>query len=542
MTSWSKRIVPCALGLWFAAQPGIRATPVTGDIVDAATGQSVGARLYLQSAAGAWFLAASAETDGAAIVYARTNWVNSRAVECHTTLSAHPFRADLPPGSYTVVVERGKEYHPLVQSLEVGDAPVHVKLPLRRWANMAKRNWFSGDGHVHRSLADLPVLQLAEDLNVALPQTYWVTKAFTSPTSGDKNTEREIPSSLIRVDPTHVIWPRNTEYEIFRVGEKEHNLGAVFILNHKQPFSLGAPPMAPVGELAHRQGALLDMDKCDWSWSMMLVPVMQIDLFELANNHLWRTEFGFTNFNQPAPAFMRIPNTGRSGGERDWIEYGFQTYYALLDCGFRLRPSAGTASGVHPVPLGFSRVYVHCPRGFRYDDWIKGLGGGRSFVTTGPMLLAEIGGEVPGGKFQLQPGRQRRIKITGTVSSEEPVRSVEIVVNGVVCRTIALSPKHNRDGAFEAGFKDSVAFDGTGWVAVRCWEAREKGRIRFAHTAPSWFDDASAPLRPRKEEVAWLIDRMKVQIESNSGVLPAQAVAEYQQALAAYQNIEKQAR
>jgi len=514
---------------------------VTGVIVDSTTGQPVGARLYIQSAAGEWFFATSAVTNGTAIPYGRTNWVNPHSVECHTTLSEHPFRVELPPGDYTFTVEHGKEYHPLTQTVTVASAAVQLKFPLRRWINMAERGWFSGDGHVHRPLADLPTLLRAEDLNVALPQTYWVTKAFASPTSGDKNTEKEIPDQLIQIDATHVIWPRNTEYEISTVDGKDHNLGAVFILNHHAPFTLGAPPMRPVAEEAHRQGALLDIDKCNWAWSMMLVPVMQLDLYELANNHLWRTEYAFTNFNVPAPAFMQVSNEGRSGGERDWIDYTFKSYYALLDCGFRLRPTAGTASGVHPVPLGFGRVYVYCPHGFSYDNWMKGLGNGRSFVTTGPMLLAKIGGEVPGGKFQMKPGKPRQVKITGTVVSETPVSAIEAVVNGEVRRTISLQPIQNRAGAFEASFKDSLELDGTGWVALRCWETRDDGRSRFAHTAPSWFDDATAPLRPHREEVTWLVERMKRQIESNTGVLPPAAVAEYEQALSVYQAIEKNA-
>ena len=44
--------------------------------------------------------------------------------------------------------------------------------------------------------------------------------------------------------------------------------------------------------------------------------------------------------------------------ERGWLDFTFQNYYLLLNCGFRLRPTGGTASGVHPVPLGFGRVYV----------------------------------------------------------------------------------------------------------------------------------------------------------------------------------------
>ena len=529
------------------------ATVLTGDIIDATTASPVAARLYIQNESGDWFFPES--VGGSAVRYAKTNWVNPRAMEVHTSLSAHPFRVKLPPGRYTFTAERGKEYHPLTQQVVVGAQPLKLKMALHRWVNMAARGWFSGDVHVHRSLAELPTLLLAEDLNVALPQSYWAIQDNTRPTSsnkffgaqdstkpGDTSGEPEIPPSLIEADATHVIWPLNTEYEIYRVGDKAHNLGAVFILNHRERFKLGAPPLRPIAEEAHRQGALLDMDKCNWNWSMMLPPVMDIDLYELANNHLWRAEYAFTNFNVPAPAFMNLPDAGRSGGERDWINYTFNSYYALLDCGFRMRPTAGTASGVHPVMPGFGRVYVHCPRGFSYDDWIKGLDQGRSFVTTGPMLLAEINGEVPGGKFTLPPGRSRSVKITGTVVSEQPVKSLEVLVNGAQVQTIPLKPKRNRDGAYEARFKTSVELAGTSWVALRCWEERDGGRVRFAHTAPSWFDDATAPLRPRRAEVSWLVERMRQQIQFSTGVLSPEAVAEYQQALERYQAIEKTAR
>jgi hypothetical protein len=527
------------VALWPGCALAVR---LAGNITDADTGVPLAARLYLQNAAGEFGFVQSAAAQGRAVPYARNNWINSRSIEVHTSLSAHGFQADLPPGTYTVTVERGKEYLPQSVTVDLGTAPLRIELKLKRWINLAARGWYSGDGHVHRSLAELPTLLLAEDLNVALPQTYWVTKAFNPPTGGDKNTETNIPAQLLKADDTHVIWPRNTEYEIFSVGEKDHNLGAVFIVNHREPFTLGAPPMGAVAAEAHRQGALLDMDKCNWAWSLMLPAVMDLDLYELANNHLWRAEFAFTNFNVPAPAFMGLPDAGRSGGECDWINYTLRTYYTLLNCGFRMRPTAGTASGVHPVPLGFGRVYVHCPRGFTYETWIKGLDEGRSFVTTGPMLLAEINGEVPGGKFQLPPGQSRKVKLTGTVASEKSVTGVEVLVNGEVVRTIPLRARPTKAGTFEGKFSERLAVPGTSWVALRVWEPREDGRLRFAHTAPSWFDDVSQPLRPRRVEVEWLVQRMRQQIELNTGVLPPEAVAEYRAALEVYGRLLVEAR
>lgn len=524
--------------------PCVAAT-VTGEIVDAATGRAVAARLYIRDAAGEWFFGDSSSDQGGAIRYAKTSRVNARSMEHHTTLSAHPFRAELPPGDYTFTIERGKEFFPLEKKVTVpatAASAAPLRFELTRWVDMAERRWYSGDGHVHRSLAELPTLVLAEDLNVALPQTYWAIEAFAAPTKSAKNGAQAIPARLIHADATHVIWPRNTEYEIYRFGPRTHNLGGVFILNHREFFTLGAPPVRPIAEEAHRQGALLDMDKHDWTWSLMIVPVMKIDLFELTNNHLWRTEFGITDFHQPAPAYMKLPDGGKGGTERDWIHYGFESYYTFLNCGFRLRPTAGCASGVHPVPPGFGRVYVHCANGFSYDAWIKGLGEGRSFVTTGPMLLAKLNGQWPGGKFPLKPGVGAPVAIDGTVLSEQPVHAVEVLVNGEIATRLAVTSKQNRAGAWEAEFAGKINVTGTSWVAVRCWEERAAGRVRFAHTAPSWFDVAGEDIAPRRAEIASVIERMQQQIERNREILPPAALDEYRQALATYEEIAKRAR
>ena len=519
---------------------GAHAGMVSGEVVDSSNGRPIPARLYIQSDDGRWFFAESAE-GGSAIRYEKRNWVKTNSVEMHVTLSAHPFRVELPPGGYTFTIERGTEYRPLIQHVEIRDEPSRLRFPLHRWVNMSKRGWYSGDTHVHRTLADLPNVMLAEDLNVAFPLTYWVTKAFAPPAQGDKNLDAGARAELIRVDDTHVIWPRNTEWEIFTVDEKRHHLGAVFALGHKSEFTVGAPPVTPIAEQARREGALLDLDKHDWPWSIAIVPLMNVDLFELANNHLWRTEFGMSKWNGGSGDFVGKPGDGWSGNEREWIDAGFRHYYALLSCGYRLRPSAGTANGVHPVPLGFGRVYVECPRGFSFENWWRGLNEGRSFVTTGPMLFAEVDGHPTGSRVPLKSGKSRRVKVSGEVVSDQPISAVEIIVNGEVAHRIAPTARKNREGANEAQFRKTVELNGSSWVALRCWESRDGGRVRFAHTAPWFFDVAGEPLRPRREEVDLLIRSVRQEIERSSAVLPAGALAEYRKALAVYEGIAKQA-
>jgi len=254
---------------------------------------------------------------------------------------------------------------------------------------------------------------------------------------------------------------------------------------------------------------------------MTLVPLMGVDLYELANNHHWRTEFGITKWSTPAPAWMGLGSGSTGGNEHDWTLYTLQNYYALLDCGFRLRPTAGTANGVHPVPLGFGRVYVHLPDGFSYNAWLKGLDAGRSFVTTGPMLVADAATN----------------EIRGMVLSEEPVNEVEVIVNGEVRHRVTLQSEKNNEGAWEARFRQPIKLDGTSWAAVRCFEYRAHNRLRFAHTAPCWFDVPDRPLRPREEEIDFLIRRVRDEIDRSAATLPAEAVAEYRQALQIYKGI-----
>jgi len=519
---------------------------VTGEVLDATSGQPIAARIYAQDERGQWLFAEPAGAEGSAARYDRQASVNPPAVEKHTAVSAHPFRFELPPGSYTLTVERGKEYLPLTNRFTVNippgtksPEPMHLKLPLRRWVNMAERGWFSGDAHIHREPADLPVTLLAEDLNVGLPIVYWTTSDDVAPSRSSRNFKGDFPASPVLVDATHLYYPRNTEYEIFNTAKKSHTLGALVAVNHRSIFDLTALPLRRVAARAHAEGALLDLEKHNWEWSMAIVPIVKPDLYELANNHLWRTEFTYTNWAVPAPAYMNVGH-GR-GTEQQWASYGFQNYYALLNCGFRLRPSAGTANGVHPVPLGFGRVYVQMDGPFTYDAWIKGLNAGRSFVTTGPMLLATFNGAPPGHQSQRRPGVSM-VRVEGTVLSEQPVKEIELLVNGEVARTVALRSTRGPAGGFVARLDVRVRTEGTSWVAARCWEERAGGRVRFAHTAPVFFDVKDDPPRPRRAEIEFLIERVRSEIARSGPLLPPEALAEYQEALGVYEQLARRAR
>jgi hypothetical protein len=493
-----------------------RAVRLSGRIRDADTGEPVAARIYVRGEDGTWHFPRS--RGGTAVEYRRQTRLPPESTEMHTTLSAHPFDVDLPPGRATVTVERGKEYRTATRQITMGSEPVETVLSIERWVDMARAGWYSGDTHVHRSLDELPNVVLAEDLNVALPLTSWVRDAFVAP-KADADAPR-----LIAVDRTHVIYPRNTEYEIFTVRGKNHTLGAFFVLNHKSVFPDGVPPIAPVLRRARAEGALIDLDKHNWPWSMAIVPILKVDLFELANNHMWRAPIAYGGWGEMPPPYMNA-ELDKAGAltERGWLDATIKHYYALLNCGQRLRPTGGTASGVHPVPLGFGRVYVHLPDGFSYEAWMDGLNRGRSFVTTGPMLPVSLDGFDPGRTFT-RPGTYH---LRGNALADTSIDRVEIVINGRIARTI-------RGGRPEVRIDEEIPIESSSWVAVRCFEARPDGRIRFAHTGPWHIDVEGRPLRPPRDEVEYLIRRVEEEIARSRDLIPPEALAEYESALRVY--------
>lgn len=517
---------------------GVRAETLRARVIDAATKRPLEARVYLVDDAGQPYWVNSAAAEGRAIRYDKTNWINARSQEKHTSVSAHPFQAEVPAGRYRLTVERGQEYFPETVEVDVRAGAPAVQISLRRWSDIAAQGWYSGETHLHRSLDELPLLMLSEDLNVALPLTYWVTHSHVNPAAGDKNQSGEIPGELLKVDDRHVIWPRNTEYEIFSVGERQHTLGALFVLNHQSPLELSVPPWGPVGDRARQEGALLDMDKLDWPFAMNLPEATGATLYELANNHLWRTEFAFNRWNVPATPLGQPPHGGQSGNERDWLHYTLNMYYALLDAGYRLVPTAGTASGVHPVPVGFSRVYVKMPEGesFSYERWLQGLAQGRSFVTTGPRLLMTLEGHDPGHEFRARD-QAVPLKLQGEIVTAQPLAYAEVVVNGRPVRTVMGPGRRLDNGSWRTEVDMEMTVEASGWVAVRCFEERSDGRLRFAHTAPWWLTIDGRPLAPTPAEKQYLVDRMFHEIQRSREIVPPEGLAEYQRVLEKFQQL-----
>ena len=532
------RIASLTLAAFYIAPATAQATEVTGSVVDAESGRALPCRLYVQNTDTlTWHFAKSANAAGSAVEY-RKQIGATPSVEMHTTLSAAKFQILLEPGKYRIRAEHGKEFIPAETEITVGSAASEFQLALKRFANMSQQGWYSGDTHVHRTMADLPNLIMAEDLNVALPLNYWVRDSKEIPSASGPVLE----AKPISIDATHVIYPINTEYEIFSVDGKRHTQGAVFVLNHRTPLNLPTPPALPVAEEARRQGAILDLDKHSWAWSMMIVPIMNVDLFELSNNHNWRTQFGFPQWTiENAPDWPEVERNAAGFTDLGWTEFGMQTYYALLNCGFRMRVTGGTGAGVHPVPLGHGRVYVHTGEEFSYENWTKHLNAGHSFVTTGPLIDIRFNQQLPGTTWS-HDSAENTIVVSGTILSVNPLRCIEIIRNGEIVQSLTVEPERTPEGAWKYSIDANETMHGSAWLAVRCFEDLSDAKVSFAHTNPVYVDIPNMPLTPRRRDAEFFIKRMDEEIVRNTGILPDESLAEYRKAKAIYEAVLERAK
>ncbi len=510
---------------------------VVGHIVDEQTGQPIPARLEIRSEKWERFEARSLDPLTPALPYKRQ--VGKSSLEHHVTLGAVPFVVDLLPGKYSLTAERGKEWLSTTREILIADKPMEVTLKLRHWIDLPKRGWYSGDVHSHRPWSQLPNLALAEDVHVSFPLSHWVTSAEAGLISGNRIRDGfQGKAKTLSLDKNHLIHSHNAEFEIFTVKNRSHTLGALLGIGMTGIDDDRVPPLASFVQKVRAQGGLLDLEKHSWPWSLAIAATHKVDLFELSNNHVWQTGFGFPSWTigETAP-YMKLEQNREGLTEWGWIDFGFQTYYALLNCGLKIMPSAGTGAGVHPVPFGFSRVYAKTEGPLGLKSWLDALKAGRSFVTNGPILFAEIDGLASGEKWTGPVTKPSTLR--ATVYGVAPLDRIEILYNGVVVQKENLVSTPLGKGGYEAVFETSLKPDRSGWYAVRVFEKNGEKRVRFAHSSPWFVEVPGTTLRPRKEELDHILRTIDREIARNKSVLDESSLAEFQTARDYYQNLAR---
>lgn len=441
---WDRRrfLFDCGAGLWLTAQANAfqpaPAQAVRIQILDSATKKPLAARIRLVDARGAEVtpLGRNAQPGKDAV----EGDVRFQSRGYFYTDGALMVRFDALPLQYTVL--RGYEYQIAEGTLTanaVKDGSAIIEL--RRWSSVGRNGYYSGDVHIHHISPKTCRLEMdAEDLDVA----HILTSDFTA----DQNEFRG------RTDPNS----SGGRFVYVSQEFRHDHLGHMCVLDLKklvQPVKPMQKEHYPLHlsacDNAHAQGGYVTWAHFP-SWpgveSPLDVVMEKLDGVEL---------LCVLDPREPA-VFMPqvIPEVQANDGLHLWYRY--------LNCGFRLTASAGTDKMTTFVTVGSNRVYAQVEGEFTYDNWMRALRRGRTYVTNSPLLDFTVNGRSPGGLIEVTP-KKPVVQIQASVQSQLPYDRLEIVVNGTVAADSSPSGlRHRASIHLEYPVRDSC------WIAARVLE------------------------------------------------------------------------
>jgi len=456
------------------------------------------------------------------------------------------FIIKVPAGKVIIHVERGKEYWPVNKEVVVSkDETTNVDVTLRRWINMSGQGWYSGDMHCHFGVNDVRVLKqlaLADDVNFEPILTLWNHQPSDI---SDKGWPDWYTGPSIYADATHLVTLRNQEIE--RIGGAAfESTGALLMSGLTKPVEMPLgnhryPCDAVLARMAKTSSpqCVIDTDKPIWGENVVGVPVGLFDCVQVCHNHYHRES------TMPLCCGMtgaEIEDEQKDWGQDELFHRTNLTYYRFLNCGFKLAVTGGSAMGVMPVPLGYSRTYAKLDGPLTEANYLKAIGAGRTFATSGPMLILTVNGLDSGAEIRYSTKRNELVTAKADLQSIQAIDSLELISNGNVIKKLDLT---NRSALPVLKESVTAAFrpKRSGWIAARCLFTAPDGRLRQAHTSPVYVTVDGKPTAFKQDAeymIRW-IDRL-LQVSDKAGRYEsdrerAEVQAIFRKARQVYENI-----
>lgn len=464
------------------------------------------------------------------------------------------FTMELPTGNAIVHIEKGKEYVPVDRSvlLEAGPA-IEQTIQLKRWVDMPAEGWYSADMHVHLGQDNPRILEqlaLADDVHLMPVFTYWLR-------GRGETWEAEWPDESyptpLEIDDRHVMTRNNIEIE--RIGRNAvpgGAIGATFLYNLQRPVSavengeyFPTDAFLCRAAQAHSPEVVLDSDKPSWAETVIGAALGALDTIQVCHNHYHRTQTLPGGWGMIGP--LTVGESNMATGD-DLFYRTNNLYYRLLNCGFRLAVSGGSAIGVMEVPTGYNRVYAQVDGRFTAAKFWEATKSGRSFATSGPMLTLQADGHGVGAALSRSSENISPINLTTRVRSIDGLESLQIVHNGIVVGSLNLAGKEPTP-VLDETLRHALILRRSGWVAARALFRAPDGLLRQAHTSPIYITVDGKPIVFAEEALYML--RWVAVLDSiareNPGRFPSKSVqesvlADYEEARAVYAQILVDAR
>jgi Tol biopolymer transport system component len=430
----------------------------------------------------------------------------------------------LPAGKYRVRAYRGPEYRPAVHDITVqAGKAVDLTVELDRWAHPAKAGWYSGENHIHANYGygqwyNTPETMFAqcagEDLNVC---NFMVANS---------DTDGIFDRPFFRGGPD----PRSTAETILYWNQEFRSTlwGHMTLVNLRQVVE---PVMTGFHATTNPWDTPTNSDIAD-------------------RTHWQKGHVNYTHAIQNAVKPFENPYAAKglpidvALGKIDSLDLNnayagtVPVWYRLLNCGFRLPPSAGTDCFLNRIFSnlpGGDRVYVHVPGQLTYAAWIDNLRKGRSFVSNGPILGLTVDGKGMGEAVKL--GGPQKIRVKAVARSQYPLAKVELIHNGQVAVTLPLAKDD-----LSAGLDREIDVKTSGWIALRASGPGHPDSVVpavYAHTAPIYLDVAGSAVRSRDDALFFLawIDELDVLLRLRDRIPDAELRRHVQQQLGAARSV-----
>ncbi|MEO2032896.1 MAG: PVC-type heme-binding CxxCH protein [Planctomycetaceae bacterium] len=162
---------------------------------------------------------------------------------------------------------------------------------------------------------------------------------------------------------------------------------------------------------------------------------------------------------------------------------GLNDWYHMLNAGFRV-PANGACDYPACRKLGDCRTYVFTEDEPNMENWLRGMARGRSFITSGPVLLLDVEGSRPGDQIERSGQGPHVLNVKIRVRSDvAPVTNIQLIGNGRVIREMTVPRRAGQGNWLE--LEQRIECDASTWIAARAFSLSPTGTPDAeSHTNP----------------------------------------------------------
>jgi len=430
--------------------------------------------------------------------------------------SSGEFVKSLPAGPTRIRTTAGFEIEAINQEVKLFAGETNdLTFRLERLVNLRKRGWFAGDNHVHmlhgeRTVpVDFDYVALtakAEDLQYMSLAKAWNLDLPTPEHLEGELARRSIPDCMLT---WNLEAPKN-----YYQGDAGRCLGHCWTMGVRGRTREG------------RDVVRLLMDASAWDYESGKPTYANFESHQLIHDQggvvsythparwwmgSWGGQGGYPKVDQ-----MRISNMAvelpldtllgptydgldiiTGPGESEANAKAFEIWSLLLNHGYRIT-ATGSSDACFDRPgggvPGMPRTYAFVPGEFSLAAAAKAIAAGRTFVTTGPLLIATIDKKPPGSAFASGPtARVLSIEAWASGIDSGGLKRIEVLRNGQIWRQFAPG---GHSGSIQTNL--SLLEQETAWYYVRVFGAERQTAVSGAF----YFADRSyRPPQPVRAQV-----------------------------------------